>query len=170
MVYVPCILLACQVRVIGGDSDVCCVFVWRLLTPFVGWFCGEREKHTVCIYFSQFWALGGLYIWTIKGLRRLVPLTYNWVQFKTVSVCSEKPMWPRLSEVFAALPLKQCQCSSQWRRPSLFLSRKIVEHFLFQHPSPPGDQWWDAPGVVSAGSVSSSSTPQTLRDPAIITV
>ena len=50
---------------------------------------------------------------------------------------------PRLSEVSPALPLKRFQCSSDWRWPSLVLSRKIVQRFLFQRLSPPGDQWCD---------------------------
>ena len=49
-------------------------------------------------------------------------------QFKMVSMCSEKPICalPRLSEVSPTLPLKQFQCSPDWRWPSVVLSRKIV--------------------------------------------
>ena len=50
------------------------------------------------------------------------------VQFKMVSMRSEKPICapPRLSEVSPSSPLKRFQCSSDWRWPSLVLSRKIV--------------------------------------------
>ena len=43
------------------------------------------------------------------------------VQFKMVSMCSEKPICapPCLSEVSSTSPLKLFQCSSDWRRPSL---------------------------------------------------
>ena len=48
------------------------------------------------------------------------------VQFKMVSVCLEKPICapPRLSEISPMLPLKQFQCSPDWRWPSLVLSMK----------------------------------------------
>ena len=48
------------------------------------------------------------------------------VQFKMVSMCSEKPTYapPHLSEVPPTLPLKWFQCSSDWRWPSLVLSRR----------------------------------------------
>ena len=49
------------------------------------------------------------------------------VQFKMVFMRSEKPICvpPLLSEVSPTLPLKQFQCSSDWRWPSLVLSRKF---------------------------------------------
>ena len=50
------------------------------------------------------------------------------------------------------LPLKQFQCLSDWRWPSLVFSS--VMFFLF----PLADQWCDVLGFVAAGSVSSSST------------
>ena len=52
------------------------------------------------------------------------------VQFKIVSMRSEKPIYapPSISEIspLALLPFKRFQCSSDWRWPSLVLSRKIV--------------------------------------------
>ena len=75
------------------------------------------------------------------------------------SICAP----PRLSEVFPTSPLKQFQCSSDWQWPSLVLSRKIVERFLFPHLSPPGDQWCEVLGFVPAVSVSSFSTLQIFR-------
>ena len=71
---------------------------------------------------------------------------------------------PSLSDVSPILPLKRFQCSSDWRRPSLVLSRKIVWRFLFQRLSPPGDQWYDVLGFLPAGSVSSFSTLQIFRE------
>ena len=57
------------------------------------------------------------------------------VQFKMVSMRSEKPIimrsTPYLWEVSPTLPLKRFQCSSDWRWPSLVLSKKIVKLFLF---------------------------------------
>ena len=83
------------------------------------------------------------------------------VQFKMVSMRSVKPIQlcapPRLSEVPPTLPLKQFQCSSDWRWSSLVLSRKVVSRFLFPRLSPPGDQWCDVLGFMPAGSVSSFS-------------
>ena len=71
---------------------------------------------------------------------------------------------PSLSDVSPMLPLKRFQCSSDRRRPSLVLSRKIVWLFLFQRPSPPGDQWYDVLGLLPAGGVSSFSTLQIFRE------
>ena len=50
-----------------------------------------------------------------------------------VSMCSEKPICapPHPSEISQRLPLKQFQCSSDWRWPSLILSRMIVKRYLF---------------------------------------
>ena len=64
------------------------------------------------------------------------------VQFKVVSMYSEKPVCvsTRLAEASPVLSLKQFQCSSNWQRPSLVLSGKIVERFLFPRLSPPGDR------------------------------
>ena len=42
--------------------------------------------------------------------------------------------------------------------PSLVLSKKIVERFLFSRLSPPGDRWCGIPLVLRAQKVSSSST------------
>ena len=88
------------------------------------------------------------------------------VQFKLVSVCLGKPTCapPHLSEVSPTLSLKRFQCSSDWRWPSLVLSRKIIWRFLFPHLSPPGNWWCDVFGCVPTGSTSSSSTLQTFRD------
>ena len=49
------------------------------------------------------------------------------VHFKMAYMRSEKPICapPRLSEVSPTLPFKRFQCSSDWRWPSLILSRKI---------------------------------------------
>ena len=54
--------------------------------------------------------------------------------------------------------------TSQWQWPSLVLSTKIAQCFVFLRPSPPGDRWCDAPGVVPAGSAPVSSTLQIFRD------
>ena len=53
---------------------------------------------------------------------------FSSVQFKMESMRTKKPICapPRLSYVSPALPLKQFQCLSDWRWPSLVLSRKIV--------------------------------------------
>ena len=48
---------------------------------------------------------------------------------------------PCLSKMSPTLPLKQFQCSSDWRWPSLVLLGKIVQRFLFQRLSPPDDRW-----------------------------
>ena len=58
---------------------------------------------------------------------------FSSVQFKMGSMRSENPAntAPRLWEMSLTLPLKQFQCSSDWRWPSLALSRKIVQRFLF---------------------------------------
>ena len=50
------------------------------------------------------------------------------VQYKMVSMRSENPICapPRLSDVSPTLPSKWFQCSSDWRWPSLVLSRKIA--------------------------------------------
>ena len=79
---------------------------------------------------------------------------------------SKKPICAihRHSEVSPTLPLKRFQCSFDWRWPSLALSRKIVERFLFPRLSAPGDRWCAVLGFVPAVSVSSSSTLQIFRE------
>ena len=62
---------------------------------------------------------------------------------------------------FPTSPLKRFRCSSDWRWPSLVLSRKIVSRFLFPRLSPPGDRCCDVLGFVPADSVSSSSERET---------
>ena len=62
------------------------------------------------------------------------------------------------------MPLKQLQCLSDCRWPSLVLSRKIVERFHFPRLSPPDDRWCNIIGSVPAGSVSSTSTLQIFRE------
>ena len=86
-------------------------------------------------------------------------------------MCLEKPIWapPHLSETEVSkmlpLSLKQSQCLSDWRRPSLVLSRKsLFPRFLFPRLSSPGHWWCDVLGFVPAGSVSSSSTLQIFRE------
>ena len=54
-------------------------------------------------------------------------------------------------QTYCTLPLKQFQYSSDGRWPSVVLSRKIVESFLFRRLSPPGDRWCDVLGFVPAG-------------------
>ena len=83
-----------------------------------------------------------------------------------VSMRSEKPICapPCFSEVSPTSPLKRFQCLSDWRWPSLVLSRTIVYRFLFPRLSPPGDRWCDVLGFVPAGSVSSFSTLQIFRE------
>ena len=61
----------------------------------------------------------------------------------------------RLSEVSPTFPLKQFQCSSDWRWPSLVLLRTEDR---------PGDRWCDVLDFVPAGSVSSFSTLQIFRE------
>ena len=83
------------------------------------------------------------------------------VQFKVLPMRSVKPICapPRLSEVSTTLPLKQFQCSSDWRWPSLVLSRKIVKRFLCLCRSPGDDSVMSlalCPQVVS-------QAPQNLR-------
>ena len=75
------------------------------------------------------------------------------VQFKMVFITSEKPVCPplRLSDVSPKLPFKRFQCSPDWQRPSLVLSRKVVEHFLSLRLSPPGDSSCDVPGFGMCG-------------------
>ena len=61
-------------------------------------------------------------------------------------------------------PLKRFQCSSDWRWPSLVVSKKSVEHFLFPRLSTPGGRWCNVLGFVPAGGGSSSSTFQIFRE------
>ena len=91
---------------------------------------------------------------------------FSSVQLEMVSMRSEKPLCalPSLLEVSTTSPLKQFQCLSDWRCPSLVLSRKIVSRFLFPSLSPPGDWWCDVLRFVPAGSVSSSSTLHIFRE------
>ena len=65
---------------------------------------------------------------SLKNKQNNILYASNSVQFKMVSMRSEKPICapPRLSEVSPTLPLKQFHCSSDWRWPSLVLSKKIV--------------------------------------------
>ena len=49
-------------------------------------------------------------------------------------------------------------CLSDWQLPSLVLSRKIMQCFLFPRLSLWGDQWCNVLGFVPVGSVSSFST------------
>ena len=95
----------------------------------------------------------------LKFARRLIACPS--VQFQGVFCAS-----PRLSDGSPTLPLKQFQCSSDWRWPSLVLSKKIDDglFFLLLSLSPPGHRLCDVLGFVSAGSVSSSSTFQIFRD------
>ena len=99
--------------------------------------------------FSSRW----LVEWHVLGLVQCL------VQFKTVSMCSEKTIRapPRLSEVSPTSPLKQFQCSSDWRWPSLVIWKIIIQLFLFPCLSPPGDRWCDVLGFVPTGRVSSSA-------------
>ena len=80
---------------------------------------------------------------------------------------------PHLSENSPMPPLEQFQCLSDRWWPTLVLSQKIIECFLFQHLSPPGGWWCEVLGFVHTGallkllntsdlSVSSSSTLQLL--------
>ena len=102
----------------------------------------------------------------------VVPLVYLLVvnvQFKTVSIRSERPLIMRcctrsLKNVSTTLPLKQFQCSSDWRRLSLVLARKVFERFLFPCLSSPGDRRCVVLGYVLVGRVSSSSTLQIFWD------
>ena len=107
-------------------------------------------------------------LYAVMDLGKLQVLVYpqfSSVQLKMVSMRSEKPICapPRLSEVSPTLPLKRFQCSSDWRWPSLVLSRKIVWRFLFPRLSLPGDRWCGVLGFVPAARVSSSSTLQIMR-------
>ena len=62
------------------------------------------------------------------SLNNTVEILFSSVQFKMVSMRLEKPICapPRLLEVSPTLPLERLQCSSDWRWPSLVLSRNIV--------------------------------------------
>ena len=62
------------------------------------------------------------------------------------------------------LPLKQFQCSFDWRYSSLVWSKKIAQCYPLPRLSPPGDRWRDALGFMTTGSFSSSSTLQIFRD------
>ena len=66
--------------------------------------------------------------YTTWNLYLCLPLQFRSAQFKMVAMRSEKPICApsRLSEVSPTLSLKQFQCSSDWRWPSLVLSRKVV--------------------------------------------
>ena len=64
----------------------------------------------------------------------------------------------------AVVSLKHFQYWSDWRRPFLVLSMKIVEGFLFQCLSPPGDRWHNILGIAPTGRVPSSSTLQVFRE------
>ena len=97
---------------------------------------------------------------------------FSSVQFKMVSMSSEKPICapPSLSEVSPMLPLKRFQCSSDWRWPSLVLSRKIVLRFLFPHLSPPDDRWCDALGFVLTGKCLKLNTSSFPRSKPLVRV
>ena len=68
-------------------------------------------------------------------------------QFSSV----QDDIYPLLSEFYPNLPLKRFQCSS-------------VRCLLFPRLSPPGNPWCDILGFVPAGSVSSFSTLQIIRE------
>ena len=72
-----------------------------------------------------------------------------------VSVHLENPICsqPCLSQVLPALPVKHFWCWSDGWWPILFLSRNVVERFLFLHLFPPGDRWCDRSVSVSYQSV-----------------
>ena len=79
------------------------------------------------------------------------------VLFKMVVILSEKPICtpPCLSEVSPLLPLKQFQCSSDWRWPSLKSHPFKQDHLALSLSMPPlGDWWCDVLGLVSTGNVS----------------
>ena len=74
-----------------------------------------------------------------------------------------------ISDVFPMLPSKRFQCSSDSQWPSLVLSRKIVECFLFLTLSPPGDRWCDVLGFVPASmSQTRTSDPPRPKPPAMV--
>ena len=93
---------------------------------------------------------------------RTMSVQFSSVHSKMVSMRSGKSICapPRLSKVSPKLPLKQFQCSSDWRWPSLVLSRKFVYRFRFPRHSPPGDRKRDVLGFVPAGL---SQAPQHFR-------
>ena len=59
---------------------------------------------------------------------------------------------------------QRCLRNSDWRWPSLVISKKIVQSFLCPRLCPPCDRWCDVLGFVPAGSVSNCSTLQIFRD------
>ena len=75
------------------------------------------------------------------------------VNFKMVSVRSEKPVSAPHRLPAKASPLKQSQCLSDCRWPFLVLSKKILERFLFLRFSPAGDRWWDVLRFAPSGSL-----------------
>ena len=80
--------------------------------------------------------------WTIHVLDSSVQfkMVYIYMQLERPIICVP----PRLSEVSPTLPFKHFRYWSDCRWPSLVLSRKIVERFLFARLSPPGD-----PGILA---------------------
>ena len=148
--------------------SICCWLVSRLNTSLL-----DITLHMSELVWCLEWPVlltghfSYLYIYTVFNCCYLVTGCNTWplvqfssIQFKMVSVLSEKPICapPRLSEFSPASPLNRFQCSSDWRWPSHLLSMEIVKRFLFPRLSPPGDRWCDVLGFVPAGSVSNSST------------
>ena len=80
-------------------------------------------------------AMLGMIAFRLKSRRNKKKWHLNRVQFSQDGIIytpSEKPICtpPRLSEVSPVLTLIQFQYSSDWRWPSVILSRKIAERFL----------------------------------------
>ena len=98
------------------------LFVFLLLFPLFLFFCPSSTPTPSFFFF----------FWSSVSSHPTVTYTagcmISSVQFSMVSMLSEKPVCapPRLSEVSPMLPLKRFRCSSDWRWPSLVLSKKIA--------------------------------------------
>ena len=90
---------------------------------------------------------------------------FSSVQFQFKIKQSEKPIRapPRLSEVSSMLPLKQCQCLSDWQWPCLVLWQLTVDRCLFPCRSLAGDLWWDPLGCVPLVALVMSQAPKHFR-------
>ena len=97
----------------------------------------------------------------------LTAVQCNSLHITMVSSCSEKPTCapPRVKSfpdaAFGAVPVLVWLIKALSR--PLKVNRGVLPLSTLVY-SPPSDRWGDAPGIVPAGSVSSSSTPQNFRD------
>ena len=86
------------------------------------------------------------------------------VQFKMVSMRSEKPIIMRTTPSLRSFPNVAFETVPMLVWLTMVLSRPFKELLLFLRLSPPGHQWCDVFGFVPASRVSSFSTLQIFRE------